>query len=331
MDAPSPDTPLLTVVLPVYNVARYLPVCLDSLAGQTRPIDEIIAVDDGSTDDSPRILADYAERLPQMRVIRQANSGHSEARNTGIRNARGRYIAFVDSDDFMAPTMFETLLETAVADDLDMVVCNANFHHEGREPDQPIYASEATTGVLSGRDWLRGLLQRGRLLHMVWMHLYRRDFIVRQALTFIPRIIHEDVLWTTEALLAANRMRYLAAPLYQYRVCIRHYSDDVNRDRLKYIIDSSIFNAKSLIDIAARPSIDPELGRLLNWHTVDGAIALFHKIEKIDDADWQAARYRDVNAAGLYPLLWKAAGSWKHRRRLARYFLTGLIRGGRHG
>lgn len=93
--------PTLSLVMPVYNVAEFLPRCLDSLAAQTRPADEIIAVDDGSTDACPAILAEYAQRLPSLRTVRQENGGLSAARNTGIEHARGKWLAFVDSDDFV--------------------------------------------------------------------------------------------------------------------------------------------------------------------------------------------------------------------------------------
>lgn len=80
----------LSVVMPVYNVAAYLPACLDSLVAQTLPPDEIIAVDDGSTDACPQILLDYAQRMPNLRIIRQENGGLSVARNTGLKFATGR-------------------------------------------------------------------------------------------------------------------------------------------------------------------------------------------------------------------------------------------------
>lgn len=111
--------PWLSLVVPVYNVAPYLRCCLDSLFAQTRAADEIIVVDDGSTDGCPAILAEYAAKAPKIRVIRQENGGLSAARNIGMANAGGRYLAFVDSDDFIVPAMYERLLTMAQADDLD--------------------------------------------------------------------------------------------------------------------------------------------------------------------------------------------------------------------
>lgn len=322
------STILLSVVMPVYNVAAYLPRCLDSLAAQTRPIDELIVVDDGSTDACPQILAEYAARLPQMRVIRQDNGGLSAARNTGMRHARGKYLAFVDSDDFVAPQMYELMLESAERNATEILLCNATYHYEGREVDRLIYPTTPASETLAGKQWLLQHLQHGRLLHMVWMHLYLRAFLEKHQFAFVPGLIHEDVVWTTEALLAARRVRYEATPLYYYRIPVRRFSAEKNKLRLAAIISSSIYNAQRLFALAQTCASEPDLQRQLNAQAVDGAFTIFHKIAKIDDAEWVAGEYREVRSSGLFPLLWANAESWKQRRRIARNYLKCLFKGG---
>lgn len=322
---------LLSLVIPVYNVAPYLGTCLDSLIAQTRPIDEIVVVDDGSTDDCPAILASYAGRLPQMRVIRQENGGLSAARNTGMKQARGKYLAFLDSDDFVAPQIYDRLLAMAQADDLDIALCNAFAHFEGREDDRLIYSDLAATGVVPGGEWLRQRLQQNRLMHMVWMHLYRRDFLTRHGFSFIPRLVHEDVIWTTEALLKAERVRYDPTPLVFYRIVDRRFSAEGNRRRLSAIVASSIVNARALAKLAEDCPGDGELQRLLRWQSVDGAFAIFHKIEKLPDPAWRRAQYREVRRSGLFPLLWKNAVDWRQRRRIARNYLKSHLATSIHG
>jgi glycosyltransferase involved in cell wall biosynthesis len=325
------NTPLLSLVIPVYNVAPYLGICLDSLLAQSRPIDEIIVVDDGSTDDCPAILASYAERLPQMRVIRQENGGLSAARNTGLKHATGKYLAFLDSDDFVAPQMYEHLLSMAQTDDLDIALCNAFAHFEGRESDRLIYPDVAATSVITGSEWLTQRLQQDRLMHMVWMHLYRRDFLIQHGFSFIPRLVHEDVIWTTKVLLKAQRVRYDPVPLVFYRILERKFTPERNRSRLELIISSSIINAKTLAELAESSACDEEMKRLLRWQSVDGAFSIFHKIEKLADAGWRRARYREVHASGLFPLLWKNAADWRQRRRVARNYLKCVLTGGARG
>lgn len=323
------STPLLSVVMPVYNVAAYLPACLDSLAAQTLPPDEIIAVDDGSTDDCPRILADYAMRMPNLRVIRQENGGLSAARNTGLDHARGKWLAFVDSDDFVAPDLYARLVAMAEADDLDLAIINAEYHFEGREPDRPIYADlPPTAEVMTGPDWLRRRLATGRFLHMVWMHLYRREFIETNRFRFVPRLIHEDVIWSTQVMLAARRVRHDPRPAYHYRIPIRRFTPEQKAARTEAIIDSSIVNARTLAGMAQTVT-DPELRRLLQAQLVDGAFSVFHKADQLPPAA-RGRRLRALRADGFLRLLWSNAWGFTQHRRIVRNYLRSVLGSGRH-
>lgn len=321
------SSPLLSIVMPVYNVAPYLPHCLESLAALTPPADEIIVVDDGSTDDCPTILAEFAPRLPQMRVIRQENGGLSAARNTGLDAARGKYLAFVDSDDFVSPDAYAEALRVAEDEQLDMVLLNANYHFEGREQDYAIYADAAVTGLIPGREWLRQRFRAGRLLHMVWMHLYRRDFIEVNHFRFIPRLIHEDVIWTTRALLAARRVRYTGHIAVHYRIPLRSFSVEQTQTRLQAIVDSSAVNAEALAAMSAALDDDAELRRLLDEHLVDGALSVFHKLAKMPDRQVAAATLNRLRQRGFLNLLWRHAANGTQRRRIARHWLRSWLAG----
>jgi glycosyltransferase involved in cell wall biosynthesis len=317
--------PLLSIVMPVYNFAPYLPRCLESLAALTPPADEIIVVDDGSTDDCPRILAEFAPHLPQMRVIRQENGGLSAARNTGLDAARGKYLAFVDSDDFVEPDAYAEALRLAEDEQLDMVLFNARYHFEGRQADRPIYADAPATGVVPGREWLRQRLKAGRFLHMVWMHLYRRDFVETNGFRFIPRLIHEDVIWTTKVLLAAQRTCYLPRISVNYRIPIRHAAADARQRRLEAIVDSSVINARTEAELATSLTADPELHALLCHRLVDGALSIFHLLAKMPDRAAARRIRRDLRTKGVLELLWRHAGNAAQRRRLAKHYVLSLL------
>ena len=252
---------LLSVVVPVYNVAPFLERCLASLAAQNLDGMEIVLVDDGSTDDCPAILARYAAQYPEMRVIRQDNGGLSAARNTGLDHIGGEYVAFVDSDDWIEPGYFRRLLDLARAKNLDMAHGNAMYHFEGRREDRPIYRDALSTEVMRGSEVLRRRLTEKTLLHMVWMHLYRRDFIERLSLRFVPRLIHEDVLWTTRALLEAQRVAYDPTPGYFYRQRLRPLAADSMDKRLHAEIASFVHIARGMADLAAPVRDDPQLQR----------------------------------------------------------------------
>lgn len=126
--------PTVSIVMPVYNGANYLRSCVDSLLAQTYRDFELIAVDDGSTDDSPAILADYAQVDPRVRVVRQENGGAGAARNTGMDLATGTYTACLDSDDLFEPAFLSKMVARALDADADVVVCQSScFENDTRE------------------------------------------------------------------------------------------------------------------------------------------------------------------------------------------------------
>lgn len=316
--------PRLSLVVPVYNVAPFLPQCLDSLIAQTRPADEIIVVDDGSTDAGPEILRRYAERHASITLIRQENQGLSGARNTGLVRASGDWLAFVDSDDFLAPDCCEKLLALARASDADIVLGNGWYHFDGREPDYPIYRDAPIAGVMSGAAWLAERLARRNLLHMVWLHLYRGDFLRAHGFRFVPRLIHEDVIWTNAVLLAAQRVVGDAEPHYYYRIRVRQFTPEQNDRRLLDTIDSSLTNAAALEEMAARDVHDPQLRRLMRWQLVEGGLAVFHKVDKLSSPALRRQRLRALRRAGFFACLWRNATEFRQRRRIARNYLRSL-------
>lgn len=316
---------LLSLVVPVYNVAPFLERCLASLAAQNLEGMEIVFVDDGSTDDCPAILARCTAQHAQMRVIRQDNGGLSAARNTGLDHISGEYVAFVDSDDWVAPGYYRRLLELARAKNLHMAHGNAMYHFEGRREDHPIYRDALSTEVMPGREVLRRRLTEKTFLHMVWMHLYRRDFIERLGLRFVPRLIHEDVPWTTRALLEAQRVAYDPAPGYFYRQRVRRLAADAMDRSLDAEIASFVYIARSIADLAAPLHDDPELQRLLRWQLVDGALSIFHKLLKVNSPDLRRRLYHQLRHDGVYALLWNNAMNTAQHRRIARAWLKSWV------
>jgi len=319
--------PTLSLVIPVYNVAPFLAQCLDSLLAQTRPAEQIIIVDDGSTDDGPEILRAYAARCPAITVIRQDNQGLSGARNSGLARVTGDYLAFVDSDDFLAPDCCEKLLAQALAHDADIVLGNGWYHFDGREADYPIYRDAPIDGVISGAAWLAERLARRNLLHMVWLHLYRTAFLRRHDFRFVPRLIHEDVIWTNQVLLAAQRVVSDAQPHYYYRIRVRHFTPEQNDRRLLATIDSSLTNAATLEEITRRDVGEPRLRRLMRWQLVEGGLAVFHKVDQLSSAALRRQSLRALRSAGYFARLWRNATEVRQRRRIARNYLRSLAAG----
>ncbi len=214
----------LSIIVPIYNVAPYLRKCVDSLLAQDISDYEIILVDDGSTDNSGAIadelvdafrLSPLASRL-EMRVIHQSNSGLSEARNTGTREAKGQYILFVDSDDYLQPNVLGELMKQAERDNLDVLRFRYQnvresgevfVPHEGMKIDYNDYSSNPTDG-------LNFLNNRLGIQCYAWQFIIKTE-IIRQEL-FTPGIYFEDTDWTPRMLLRAKRVASSNLVVYNY-------------------------------------------------------------------------------------------------------------------
>lgn len=321
-------SPRLSLIAPVYNVESCLPAFLDSIAAQKLASDEceIIAVDDGSSDGSPAILERYSGEMRNLRIVRQENGGLSAARNTGLAQARGEWLAFADSDDFLAPGTYARWLGRAAANRLDMLLGNGFYHREGREPDRPILAGIAGTDVISGADWLRSRLEARFLPHMVWLHLYRREFIEKNRLRFVPRLIHEDVIWTTRALLRAGRVQFDPEPGYYYRLTVRRPSPEELARQMDRMIPSTIYNARQLAAIVRNEVQAPGLAQGIGWQLVDGALSVMHLIERHPDPSARRAWYRRLCDEQFFGLLWRYAVGAEQKRKIAGRWLKARLR-----
>lgn len=208
------DRPLISIVVPVYNVEAYLDRCMASLLGQTYPNIEIILVDDASTDASGAICDRYAAADTRIRSIRLAeNSGVSHARNEGIRQARGEYISFVDPDDYVRETMLSTLYASLVESGADISVCGVEQIGFGKKTSRYL---RQTPGVFSGQDMFFSMIRHELMLGVV-TKLYPTELI--RTCRFREDIHYgEDFLFLYHLLQRVNTAVYTPEPLYCY-VC----------------------------------------------------------------------------------------------------------------
>ncbi|MDD4112285.1 MAG: CDP-glycerol glycerophosphotransferase family protein [Herbinix sp.] len=206
----------VSIIMPVYNVERYLRHCLDSLFSQTLEVIEIIAVNDGSTDNSLSILEEYQRNKPEiMTVYTTENRGVSHARNFGMTKARGKYVQFVDSDDFIEKDMCEKLYKKAIADDNDMVICTRYNVYE-----------DIHTGMLK-RDHIKLELinssfnpydEKYELAHILpfpWDKLYKRELL--EGMEFPENMRFEDLVFVYQVVVKAKNIGVVNEPLYNYR------------------------------------------------------------------------------------------------------------------
>ena len=196
-----------SIIIPVYNVEIYLRECLDSVLNQSFEDWEAICVNDGSTDHSVNILDEYASNDHRFKFINQPNGGLSAARNTGMKAAKGEYILFLDSDDWLELDTLEVISE-ALADE-DMVCFSGRrfFESEGQYHDVDQLLERTYT---SGMDYYNenALLRRDFAFVCVVLRAYRKDYLLAHELWFKEGIFHEDNLFTPFACYYAKRVNY---------------------------------------------------------------------------------------------------------------------------
>ena len=220
--------PGLSVVVPVYNVENYLRQSLDSVVGQTMRDIEIICVNDGSTDGSGKILAEYAARDPRIRIVDKPNGGLSSARNAGMAVAKGEYLLFFDSDDILATDAAERLVACAEESSLDLLFYDADCF-----PDSPEAAAQAKSYAnyyrrsqgyakpRQGAELIADMMANSDYLCSACFEIWRTDFLRNRNLKFTEGILHEDTEFTFRASLLAKRAAHLNRTLFHRRVRAR--------------------------------------------------------------------------------------------------------------
>ncbi|MCM1139496.1 MAG: glycosyltransferase [Muribaculum sp.] len=206
--------PKVSVIIPVYNASQYLAECLESIiSGRLKEI-EVIAVDDGSTDNSLDILNEYKVKYG-IKVLTQQNSGPAKARNAGLNVATGEFVGFVDSDDWVEPDMFEKMYQAAKSEDADIVFCNI-YRNENSKLKKYIptgvYDSNGIRQtilplLISNLDENKG---KSTLRGSTWSKIFRRILLENNNIRYSEQLVYnEDVLFCIEATLCANKYVYL--------------------------------------------------------------------------------------------------------------------------
>lgn len=223
--------PKISIIVPVYNVSKYLRKCLESLLNQTLKEIEIICIDDGSTDDSRKILKEYKEKDSRIKVIEKENGGRSSTRNAGLAASRADYIMFCDGDDFFSREACEKMLKALEKDDSDLAVCGMEIvylaHSEMRESDRKYYRLE-----YNGKKYINDdiILKTDA---SVCNKIFRSKIIKENDLTFPEGVNNEDYYFYNAYMSVSETATFLNKKLYNY---VRHensiMSDNFEKDRL---------------------------------------------------------------------------------------------------
>ncbi len=259
------SNPFLSVIIPVYNAESYLARCLDSLLAQTFTDFEAILVDDGSTDGSAALCDGYAEKDHRFHCIHKENGGHTSARQTGLRQAVGTYVAFVDSDDWIAPAMYRTMCGAAKGTGADMVCCN--------------YTAVTPKGdILCRASFPEGLYEKAQLEEQVyprmlysgtyftygaapnlWNKLFRRELLTKN-LYPVPLSVKlgEDALVSYICLLESSRVYFCGDFFYYYQSTASSLTHNMDENRLRE--NRTLFDAfLGIIDLSVYPCMERQL------------------------------------------------------------------------
>jgi glycosyltransferase involved in cell wall biosynthesis len=237
------NRPLVSIIMPVYNIETCLPSALESVIAQTYTNIEVILVDDGSSDSSASICRQYSQKYAGIRYVRQERGGVSAARNRGIRETAGEYLIFLDSDDLFEPEMIEACVRAITSQDAALVIFGMFFDtlKNGRLKRRTIRSHEA--GILT-RDNLKDLymdLFRANYFTPTWNKLYRRSLIVDNDVSFDEKLSnYEDLLFSLHCLAFVDKAVILPDPYYHYchrerEGASRIYREDI-ADKMIYLV-----------------------------------------------------------------------------------------------
>ncbi len=221
--------PLVSVIIPIYNVEEYVEECIQSVLNQTYKNIEVILVDDGSTDGSGEICNTYSDE--RITVIHQENKGLAEARNVGIAAANGEYIYFIDSDDYISKTLIENLLVSIVKTGLLIACCNYTRKKEN------LYSGDVTdVKIMDTFSAINGLFNDRGYRFYVWNKMFHRSIF--EHVHFPKGELYEDIKPMYQAFKSVSHVAYVNKPLYFYRNrpdSITHKYSERSYDRVRAI------------------------------------------------------------------------------------------------
>ncbi len=287
---------MISIIVPVHNSAKHLNKCVESIVSQTRSDWELILIDDGSTDDSPAMCDRFAANDCRIKVAHQANSGVSAARNRGLELSQGEYATFIDSDDWVAPTLLEELYRSITDSGSDIAIGGAQFDNEN----EPRTVVAGTTFTLTPDNTPKFLeLETSKLIFSVWGKLYRTQIIRDNNLAFSHDTSSgEDLIFNFAYLRNVKRISTTTAPLYFYRADPTSNSLSTKRRSDYYEINYSQWKLTKKFhnDMGL---LSPEVTEMLNerlWGLIGNSIYLITKFNDSWDKKTQIAHLKKALA-----------------------------------
>ena len=220
----------LSIIVPVYGVEKYIDKCLNSLVKQSLKEIEIIVVNDGTKDNSQKIIDKYVKKYPdKIKSYIKENGGQGSARNYGLEKANGEYIGYVDSDDFVEKDMYKKLYNKAKENNYDIVVCgNYNVSEDYQNKNIDTFINNYNTDLEN--------IFFGKMA--VWNKIYKRDILIKNKLEFKEKVWYEDLAFTLKAIMDSNTFAFIDEPLYDYLIREGSTMNNSNVQRNLEILDA---------------------------------------------------------------------------------------------
>ena len=325
------ESPLVSVIVPVYRAEAYLRQCVDSILAQSMPDFELLLIDDGSPDGSGTICDGYEARDARVRAVHKENGGVSSARNLGIDQARGRYIVFIDSDDYVGTDYLKELLDgEAEAGEKRVLVISDYQPFSETGPEARSFPGKMTMDLIPGgttADQFRDLVFEFRIFPP-YCKLYRMDIIRAQALRFDTTIrTAEDFDFNRRYLEYVDRICYIPAISYHYRVGYKAYRPSNHGVLGQSEIRSAHIMAKGIVSLAKKLELMPQLQEEIHlWaakkHYFNRLPMLFAESKEVGVAE-RYRFYRQLTADPVYRSAYKQGAKLTAKsttRSLARFF-----------
>ena len=220
----------VSIIVPVYGVEKYIDKCLDSLVKQSLKEIEVIVVNDGTKDNSQKIIDKYVKKYPdKIKSYIKENGGQGSARNYGLKKATGEYIGYVDSDDFVEKDMYKKLYNKAKENNYDIVVCgNYNVSEDYQNKNIDTFINNYNTDLEN--------IFFGKMA--VWNKIYKRDILIKNKLEFKEKVWYEDLAFTLKAIMNSNTFAFIDEPLYDYLIREGSTMNNSNVQRNLEILDA---------------------------------------------------------------------------------------------
>lgn len=274
----------LSIIIPIYNVENYIERCISSIYKSKLPPNdfEVIVVDDESPDNSINIIKRHQHKIKNITIISQKNKGLGGARNTGLKNAKGKYVFFFDSDDFIITPKFDLFFQDIYSSNVDVGIGDF-YDYYNKDYFQPsiFHLKNRKPIEITGKECIQKYYRKN-INTMVWRNIYKKEHLLNNKLFFNEGIFYEDVNWTPKVLALANRIKYIPIYFYNY---VQRSGSIINSTYSEKKFHDRLYVNKDLLLFASQLPIEEQ--KEFSYLAIIGTFVAIGKIQTLKNIDAQ--------------------------------------------